>query len=229
MTSTKEFALIFDMDGVIVKNHEWHFRAWIEFCHHHGLQLSEEEFYTKIFGCTNHDLLTKLFGNSLTDNDIERMGEEKEALYREIYGPHVVPVPGVVEFIRSARSEGISIALATSAPASNVSFTLEHTGLEGMFEVIVESSQITHSKPHPEIYLKASSLLQLSPDQCVVFEDSLPGIESAGKAGCKVIGVATTLEAERISHADYVIKDFTDTTEIFSAIHLMLGSKNSPK
>jgi beta-phosphoglucomutase len=218
MISAKEYALVFDMDGVIVENHEWHFRAWLEYCRHHGLKLPEEEFYTKIFGGTNHDLLIHLFGNTLTEDDIQRMGEEKEAVYREMYSPYVVSVPGVVEFIRSARTDGFRTALATSAPVSNVSFTLGHTGLEGMFEVIVESSQVTHGKPHPEIYLKAASLLQLEPQQCVVFEDSLPGIESAAKAGCKVIGVATTLPVARIAHADYVIKDFTCYREIMTKI-----------
>ena len=218
MISGKEFALVFDMDGVIVENHEWHFRAWLEYCRRHGLQLSEEEFYTRIFGGTNHDLLIRLFGNTLTDSDIQRMGEEKEALYREMYGPHVVPVHGVVEFIRSAKSEGYSLALATSAPVSNVSFTISHTGLEGMFDVVVESSQVTHGKPHPEIYLKAASLLQFEPRHCVVFEDSLPGIESAAAAGCKVIGVATTLPAAWIAHADHVIYDFTGYREIITKI-----------
>ncbi len=218
MISAKECALVFDMDGVIVENHEWHFKAWLEFCRRHGLQLSEEEFYTKIFGGTNHDLLIRLFGNTLTESDIQRMGEEKEAVYREMYGPHVVPVTGVVEFIRSSKAEGFSVALATSAPASNVSFTLCHTGLQGMFEVIVESSQVRHGKPHPEIYLKAASLLQLEPRQCVVFEDSLPGIESAVIAGCKVIGVSTTLPANRIAHANHVINDFTEFRKIISII-----------
>lgn len=218
MISAKECALVFDMDGVIVENHEWHFRAWLEYCRRHELQLSEDEFYTRIFGGTNHDLLIRLFGNTLTEGDIQRMGEEKEILYREMYGPHIVPVQGVVDFIRSARSEGYTIALATSAPVSNVSFTLGHTGLEGMFDVIVESSQVTHGKPHPEIYLRSASLLRLEPRQCVVFEDSLPGIESAEAAGCKVIGVATTLPAARIAHADYVINDFTGYREIITKI-----------
>lgn len=223
MAGKAGYALVFDMDGVIVENHEWHFRAWLEFCHRHGLHLTEEEFYTRIFGGTNHDLLTRLFGNTLTEDEILRMGEEKEAVYRDIYGPHVVPVPGVVEFIRTSRKNGLRTALATSAPRSNVEFTLGHTGLTGKFDVIVDSSHITHGKPHPEIYLKTASLLRLEPEQCVVFEDSLPGIESAAKAGCKVVGVATTLPPGKISHAGFVIKDFSDTGIISSAISSWFG------
>lgn len=213
------YVLVFDMDGVIVENHEWHFRAWIEFCHRHGLYLSEEEFYTRIFGGTNHDLLTRLFGNTLTESDIHRMGEEKEAIYREMYGPYIAPVPGVVQFIQQEAISGRMIALATSAPGSNVTFTLENTGLQGMFHQIIDSSVITHGKPNPEIYLKTASLLRIEPRQCVVFEDSLPGIESAQQAGCKVIGVATTLSAPLISHADLVIQDFTEFSEINAVIN----------
>jgi len=212
------YALVFDMDGVIVDNHQWHFRAWLEFCRQHGFRLSEEEFYTTIFGGTNRDLLTRLYGNTLTDAEILQMGEEKELLYRTLYEPHIKPVPGVREFILSARERGIRTALATSAPMANVTYTLKHTGLENNFDVIVESSQIAHGKPHPEIYIRVASLLGLRTELCAVFEDSLPGIQSAREAGCKVTGVATTLQASEISHADLVISDFTDQQTLFAVI-----------
>ena len=217
MNDNQSLALIFDMDGVIVENHEWHFRAWIEFCRQYGITLTQEEFYTKIFGGTNHDLLTRLFEGSLSNDDIERMGEEKEAIYRHMYAPHIQPVPGVVEFIGLARDKGIKTALATSAPSSNVSFTLERTNLTGSFDVMVDSSHIKHGKPHPEIYLKAAALLNLEPRQCIVFEDSLSGITSALSAGCNVIGVATTLPAAELTMAHHIITDFTGQDALLHA------------
>lgn len=225
MNDNQSLALIFDMDGVIVENHEWHFRAWIEFCRQYGITLTQEEFYTKIFGGTNHDLLTRLFEGSLSNDDIERMGEEKEAIYREMYAPHIQPVPGVVEFIGLARDKGIKTALATSAPSSNVSFTLEHTNLSGSFDIIVDSSHIKHGKPHPEIYLKAASHLNLEPRQCIVFEDSLSGITSALSAGCNVIGVATTLPAAELTMAHHIITDFTEHNALLNVVRQIMQHK----
>ncbi|HOW30714.1 MAG TPA: HAD family phosphatase [Bacteroidales bacterium] len=225
MNDNQSLALIFDMDGVIVENHEWHFRAWIEFCRQYGITLTQEEFYTKIFGGTNHDLLTRLFEGSLSNDDIERMGEEKEAIYREMYAPHIQPVPGVVEFIGLARDKGIKTALATSAPSSNVSFTLEHTNLSGSFDIIVDSSHIKHGKPHPEIYLKAAALLNLEPRQCIVFEDSLSGITSALSAGCNVIGVATTLPAAELTMAHHIITDFTEHNALLNVVRQIMQHK----
>lgn len=225
MNDNQSLALIFDMDGVIVENHEWHFRAWIEFCRQYGITLTQEEFYTKIFGGTNHDLLTRLFEGSLSNDDIERMGEEKEAIYREMYAPHIQPVPGVVEFIGLARDKGIKTALATSAPSSNVSFTLERTNLTGSFDVMVDSSHIKHGKPHPEIYLKAAALLNLEPRQCIVFEDSLSGITSALSAGCNVIGVATTLPAAELTMAHHIITDFTEHNALLNVVRQIMQHK----
>jgi beta-phosphoglucomutase-like phosphatase (HAD superfamily) len=75
---------------------------------------------------------------------------------------------------------------------------------------VVDSSQITHGKPHPEIFLKAASILQSEPSACVAFEDSMAGLQSAKAAGMKVVAITTTHTAEELKAADLIIKDYTE-------------------
>jgi len=210
--------LIFDMDGVIVDNHIWHFDAWVEFGKRHGLTITREEF-GRYFGSTNELVLKSLFGNSITKKEIIAMGNEKEAIYRELYRPLIKAVDGLPEFLQYASKKGIHMALATSAPFENVKFTLEETGLESYFSVITDSSMVTLGKPDPQVYLITAAKLGVQPSECIVFEDSVPGILSAKNAGMHIIGVATTHTSEELSkYVDKIIVNFRDRKNIVRQI-----------
>ena len=107
------------------------------------------------------------------------------------------------------KSSGIKIALATSAPSVNVKFTLAKTGLRKYFKIIIDAKGVKRGKPYPDIFLKAAKNLKTKPSRCIIFEDTFHGIEAAKRAGMKVIAVATSHSAKEISHADLVIKDFS--------------------
>ncbi len=205
----KELAVVFDMDGVIVDNDVYHFRAWGELCGNYGLDVSQDE-VKSWFGNTNPMILRKLFGADIDEEAIVRIGAEKEFLYREIYKSDIKATPGLLPFLESLRESGITIAIATSAPTENVDFVLEHTGIRKFFSKIIDASMIREGKPSPEIYLKAAEILELAVSDCLVFEDSFHGIESAVRAGMKVVGVATTHPAEKLSGTVRNIKDFTE-------------------
>lgn len=210
--------LIFDMDGVIVDNHAWHFRAWVEFGKRHGIVITKEEF-GKYFGSTNQLVLNSLFGNNITADDILRMENEKEAIYRELYKPFIKVVDGLPEFLHQASKKGIPIALATSAPFENVKFTLEATGLENYFSIITDSSMVTLGKPDPQVYLITALKLGVQPSECIVFEDSVPGILSAKNAGMHVIGVATTHTSEELlPYVTEIIVNFGSEQKLISQI-----------
>jgi beta-phosphoglucomutase len=199
---------IFDMDGVIVDNHHWHFEAWFEFGKRHGLNISKEEF-TRYFGSTNHLVLKSLFGDTISDQEIVTMGNEKEAIYRELYQPFIKPVDGLPLFLKIASDRGIPLALATSAPYENIKFTLEATGLERYFNIITDSSMVSQGKPDPQVYQVTAAKLGVQPSECIVFEDSVPGILSAKSAGMRVIGVATTHKSdELLMYVNEIIMNF---------------------
>lgn len=202
-----ETAFIFDMDGVIVDSNPYHKIALKEFCKRHGHDLTDEQLREKIYGRRNQDWLKNIFG-SLDDLTMRALADEKEALFREVYEKDITALDGLKEFLEKLVHLNIPRVIATSAPRANVDFTLSKTGTGPYFSVILDDSFVTNGKPDPEVYLKAAAAANYRPEDCVVFEDSLAGVQAARKAGCKVIGLTTTHTAEELSDTDMVIENF---------------------
>lgn len=210
-----DFAVLFDMDGVIVDSNPYHKMSLKEFCSKYGYELTEEQLRAKIYGRANKEWIRNLFGE-ITQEQLEKYAQEKESLFRKLYEPHIQPVPGVVDFIQALAAEGIPQAVGTSAPPENFTFVMGHTQLGDYFPIAMTEKDVDKTKPHPEIYQNLAKKLGFEPPQCVVFEDSLSGVQAGLSAQCKVVGVATTHSPEELAHADLVIKDFVD----FSPNHL---------
>jgi beta-phosphoglucomutase len=215
-------AVIFDMDGVIVDTNPAHRVAWREYFERHGKPLSDADFVEYISGKHNSQIVAHLFsGQDLTPDDIRRVGDEKEALFRELYKADITPVPGIPAFLAALRSAGIKTAVATSAPVENLDFVLDALDLRAYFDVLLHERSITHPKPDPEVYQKAMAELGVRPDDSVVFEDSMTGIQAARASGAYVVGVATTQTPDELRpFVDEVIRDFTEVTPDALAIRV---------
>ncbi|MFZ9981152.1 MAG: HAD family hydrolase [Cyclobacteriaceae bacterium] len=207
--NTSPFAVLFDMDGVLIDSNPYHKIALQQFCRKYGYDLSEDELRTRIYGRTNKDWITNLFGNISSDL-LNRYADEKEALFREIYKNDISPLKGLIEFLDLLEANRIPKAIATSAPRANVNFTLHHTGIGKYFSTILDESFVSRGKPDPEIYIKTAAALSYPSEKCIVMEDSLSGIASGMGAGSKVVALATTHLPEELSHADLVIHDFSE-------------------
>lgn len=205
------FAVVFDMDGVIVDTNPTHKIAIQQFCARYGLNLSEEELRTKVYGRTNRDWITNLFGK-LTEEQLEAYAFEKEQLFRELYAPIIEPVKGLVTFLELLKANNIPRSIATSAPRANVDFVLNATGIGHYFDIILDESMVSRGKPDPEIYLKSAKALNLPNAQCIVIEDSLSGVAAAKASGSKVIGITTTHSEEELRETDLIIQDFEELT-----------------
>jgi beta-phosphoglucomutase family hydrolase len=203
-------AVIFDMDGVIIDNNKYHKEAWHRFCHSYGFELTNEDLEKHIFGRTNNDALTFLFNENLTRNQLLEYTEHKENIYRSIYADDIQPVQGLISFLVALRQNSILTAVATSAPKSNLDFVMSKLSIEGYFDILVDSDAIVRGKPDPEIYLKTASLLNKEPRHCIVFEDSLSGIQAAKRAGMRVVGLSTTHSADELDAANMVISNFEE-------------------
>jgi HAD superfamily hydrolase (TIGR01509 family) len=206
-----DFAVIFDMDGVMVHSNPHHKIAIQKFCLAHGIELNELTFLNKIYGRTNRDWIKNVFGD-LTDEQANAYAMEKEAHFREIYEPYITPVHGLVAFLDLLVANNIPRAIATSAPPENVDFVLDKTRLRKYFEIILDERVVTHGKPNPEIYLKTAKALGFPNDKCIVIEDSLSGVTAARRSGSKVIGITTTHTPEELKETNLVIQDFTELT-----------------
>jgi beta-phosphoglucomutase len=204
-------AVIFDMDGVLVDNNPWHIEAWTTFCKRHSVHITAEEI-TGHFGNINADYLNFLFGRQLSLIEINKYSEEKEEIYREIYKSQIKPLNGLLDFLDLLNEEGYPTAVATSAPTKNVDFTLDGLGIKDRFNIIVDVTSIKKGKPDPEIYLLASKRLGVQASNCIVFEDSIHGIQAAVSAGMHAIGVLTTQTKENMAKAHYLVNDFTEVS-----------------
>jgi beta-phosphoglucomutase len=213
MPLSKPCAVIFDMDGVIVDNMDHHAKAWETFLKRHSHNLSIED-VTPHFGKTNKDIMGFIFGRQAASEDVARWSEEKEGLYREIYAQDMAPLPGLLDFLKALRKRGVRTVVATSAPKKNLDFVLDGLKIRSWFDAVVDASEVKKGKPDPEIYLAAARKVGCPAEACVVFEDSLAGIQAGLNAGMKVIGVATTLPEEKLKGTELVIRDFREVTAV---------------
>jgi len=202
------FAVIFDMDGVIVDSNPTHTIALRKFCELHEYHLTDDELKTRVYGRPNKDWIPDIFGDRLTPEQYRKLASAKEALFRELFAPIIKPLAGLIAFLEKLEANHIPKAIASSAPPENIEFTLEKTGVKRFFDIMLAESDVNNGKPDPEIYLMAANALHIPPKQCIVFEDSLAGIEAGKRAGCKVIGVTTTHVCSELVGTDLVIDDF---------------------
>jgi beta-phosphoglucomutase len=204
-------AVIFDMDGVVVDNHKYHFKAWMAFAEKHKFELNDKIYRDKFNGKTNADLFKMIFG-SPTEQEMKDYASEKEGMYQELYADHMVAHTGLLDYLEFLKKKRIKMALGTSAPTGNVDFTLDRLKVRSYFDVIVDGTQVKKGKPDPEVYKLCADKLGFEPKGCVVFEDSLAGLESGERAGCKIVGVATSHDASELKvKTDLIIHDFTDS------------------
>jgi beta-phosphoglucomutase len=201
---------IFDMDGVLVDNVEYHLRAWKQLGRELGRELEREE-VVKVFGQRNREMIMALMGRPLSAEELDRYALRKEELYRSFIFSELKPVAGLPALLADLRNTGFSIAVATSGPKPNVEMVLKGLKIEECFDTVVTGADVTNSKPHPEIFLLTADRLKVPPGDCVVFEDSSSGIQAARNAGCFCIGLATTHKPEELEEylPDRIMADFT--------------------
>lgn len=210
----KDIAIIFDMDGVIVDNHQYHLQSWLSFFERQGIRMTEAEYKEKVNGRVMHTILPQLLNRPLSTEEIRTLGEQKEIEYRDLYRTAIQPMPGLIDFLEELRQQDIPRAIATSAPPANVEFTLANTQLGSYFPVIVDDTMVTTGKPDPEVYLKSAEQLEMPPERCIVFEDAILGIQAGKRAGMPVVALATTHTREEleVTEANYIVDTFEGLT-----------------
>lgn len=206
---------LFDMDGVIIDNHKYHFKAWMSFAKKYDFPLNEQIYRDDFNGKTNKDLFSKIF-KDLSVNDLQKYVDEKEDMYVELYQAHMKPLDGIVDFLNQLKKNGIKIALGTSAPSRNVDFILDGLKLRDYFDVIIDGKDVTRGKPDPEVYELCAKRLNLKNSECVVFEDALAGLEAGINAGSIVVGVVTSHSEDELKvKTNRLIYNFRDINAKF--------------
>ncbi|NMM48591.1 HAD family hydrolase [Marinigracilibium pacificum] len=212
---TKIKAILFDMDGVMVDSNPYHKAAWPVYGKQIGLDIDDDLMEKHVYGHTNHDALQNLMGKKLDKELTFKMGEEKEAIFREMILPELKPVDGLIEFIDFAKSRNIKLAVASSAHRSNIDFILDGFNIRRAFECIVDGTMVENGKPEPDIFLKAAELFGFKPKECLVIEDSLAGVEAGRRAGMPTVGITTTHSKDELDPIEFAESDFKNFQKLF--------------
>ncbi|HKK47437.1 MAG TPA: HAD family phosphatase [Balneolaceae bacterium] len=199
--------VVFDMDGVIVHSNPTHKKAIHKFCEEYERYVTEEFLENRVYGRTNKEWIPEVFGD-IEPDEIKKLADKKEQLFRDLFTPEDNIVTGIYDFLDDLKSHNVPMAIATSAPVENADYILSRLSIEDYFEVVLDSSHVNVGKPDPEVYLKASKALGKEADNCVVFEDSVSGVQAGLQAGSKVVGVKTTHTAEELKGCHLLIDDF---------------------
>ena len=207
-------ALIFDMDGTIVDNMAFHTQSWVTFFERRGRAIDADEFFRTTAGRQGKEIIRAHMGEDLGDDEVAVLNHEKEAVYRELYAPHLKAVNGFEDLIADARSQGIALAVGTAAPPANVEFTLDGLDLRRHFETVVGATDVARGKPHPDVFLEAAKRCGAEPANCIVFEDAPLGVEAARRAGMRVVVITTTLPREAFAEFDNVIAIVDDFSSL---------------
>ena len=200
------------MDGVVIDSNPYHKIAWEKFLRRQGFPFDDQLFNNVLSGRTAPTSLRMLFGEDLQEDRMNHFMEEVDRNYQAILRQNnkIKPIAGIHEFLGQIRGNGHRLALATSAPALNIELGLKNLKLEGTFDPIVGKVDVTHGKPHPEVYLTTLERMGMAAENCMVFEDSKPGIQAARSAGIRVVGVASGHSRQELLEegASMVVDDF---------------------
>jgi beta-phosphoglucomutase-like phosphatase (HAD superfamily) len=214
-------ALIFDLNGTMINDMEFHIRAWTEILNTDlKAGLSPEEVKSQMYG-KNSELLIRVFGaGKFTDDEMEYWSVEKEKRYQEAYRPHLRLINGLGDFLNRAYEKSIPMGIGSAAIPFNIDFILDQLNIRKYFKVIVSADDVSVSKPHPETFLKAAALLHTAPEDCIIFEDAPKGVEAAANAGMPCVVLTTMHNRNEFPKDDYIIKFISDYSDpyIFSLI-----------
>ncbi len=200
-------AVLWDMDGTLLDSGEYHWLSWREALAAEGFELTREQF-NRTFGQRNDTILRAYYGPEFPDSEIARIGDLKEARYRELMREGgIAPLPGVMRWLRHLHAHGWRQAIASSAPRLNVDAILDALGIGRFFDAIVSAEDVQRGKPDPQVFLVAAEKLGVHPARCVVVEDAPAGLEAARRAGMRAIGV---LNSHGRLEADIVVRSLEE-------------------
>lgn len=193
--------LLFDVDGTLVDNLAYHFMAFEEYAKREGYELLEP-LTLKHNGMHLKDIFPALLGEKVVaEQGLEKLSNGKEATYRDMYRPLIAPIAGLIELLQAAKEAGVKCAIGSSGCRENVEMIIEGLDIAELIDASISGSDVTHGKPHPEIFIKAYEALGLKAEECVVFEDAANGIVAGLAAGCKCVGITTSATAETLNEA----------------------------
>ncbi|MDH6308502.1 beta-phosphoglucomutase [Dysgonomonas sp. PFB1-18] len=206
--------VIFDFNGTLFWDTKLHNKAWDIFLTRHDLFLSDEDKFNKMHGKNNKDIFLSLFDESLTDTQIQKYILEKEGLYQELcLQTDMLMAPGAEEFLNYLKDHHIPFTIATASGKENLDFYFDHLPLSRWFEYdkVVYNNGKIKGKPDPQIYQIAMSVINKKPEEVIIFEDAVAGLQAARNADAGKIIVVDSNDDDYTDWSDcQIIKSFNE-------------------
>ncbi len=201
---------LFDWDGVVIDSSAAHERSWDLLAEEEKRPLPPGHF-KRGFGRKNTVIIPDILGWTSDPKEIARLDARKEELYREIIRERgIEPLPGVRELLQGLKEAGIPCCVGTSSSRENIETIMDIADLREFFADITSAEDVSQGKPDPEVFVKAAQKIHRQPEDCVVFEDAIHGIEAGLAGGMKVVAVATTNKLEDLGIADLAVDRLTE-------------------
>jgi beta-phosphoglucomutase len=211
LDSNHKYAIIWDMDGVLVNTGEHHYQAWKQTFDELNVPFSKEQF-RETFGMNNAGILEIICGRKLPPDQEGRISEHKEELFREKVKGKATLLPGVEKALKNFSVWNLKQAIASSAPPKNIEVLVKELRISKYFDAIISGFDIP-GKPDPGVFLKAAQQLNVKPKRCAVIEDAVAGVEGAKNAGMRCIAVTTTNTTKALSKADLIFDSLEELNQ----------------
>jgi HAD superfamily hydrolase (TIGR01509 family) len=212
MAEANSYALIFDMDGVLIDNTSFQARAFQLLFRDLGLTTNALKLLQRLNGMPATKILETVFTNPVPKKQLETYANQREFLYRTLYWEKRREMPGLTQFLQDARAAGFKIGLGTGSGNDTIGYIIDHLDLRRFFDVVVTKDEVDRGKPHADTYTVTARELGVPPERCLVFEDALMGEQAAYKAGMRCITLSTSIKPDKFQAPLKVVKDFTEIT-----------------
>ncbi len=204
-------AFIFDMNGTMIDDMNYHIRIWWKLMTSLGSTLNLEQVKAECYG-KNSEVLERVFPGRFSNAEKDALEIQKENLYQEEYRPHMKLINGLDEVLALAEQQQVPMSIGTAAIRYNVDFILDGLQIRKYFKGIVTADDVVNSKPDPETFLKCATLMGVEPANCIVFEDAPKGVETALNAGMKCVVLTTMHEAHEFAGYPNILQVAPDYT-----------------
>lgn len=201
----RNFAVLWDMDGVLVDTGNFHYIAWREIFDEMQIPFDEEDF-RNTFGMNNAGILERITGRKPEAKEVAEISEKKESRFRDLVKGKAELLPGVRTWLDQFQNWELKQAITSSAPPENIEFLVAELRIKEYFNEIVSGFDLP-GKPNPDVFLKAAAALHVDPENCIVIEDAIAGVEGAKRAEMKCVAVTTTNPASQLAQADLIVED----------------------
>jgi beta-phosphoglucomutase len=202
-------AFLFDLNGTMINDMHYHVQAWHTVLNNLGAGLTLHQTKLQSYG-KNTELLERIFPGRFTHEEKTDISYKKEMQYQHDFRPHLKLIDGLNEFLQKAYKAEMPMAIGSAANYYNVEYALQGCNIQHLFPVVVASEHVSHSKPHPETFLLCAKQLNISPANCLVFEDSPKGVEAAANAGMDCLVLTTLHTAEEFVEYKNIIGCISD-------------------